>query len=382
MNIIQFKRGTSQPSNNSLSDGEFYVNQSTNSLWVGDSTESTGQFQIKSRPSVSDLYNTQSPIDKVAINIAGTGTNNQLAITYLNANGTQSIDYPSVQISGTAENAKKLVKSGGAAYSEGSGDMPVYFDGGVPKPITRTTSSNKIIQLTNGVISERNTAIGTDTRPVYYKANNGFTPITSLSGINVNASRLAVADQKKKMLGTDEDGIVQGYSDIGNTSTPIYINSDGVPSECNISVGGINSQILTTGSNRVQMKTYNNCPFDFAVKTRFSGRVEIDNITVSSGQKLNNWTGSFLVSGCTYAIRCKMSSDTIILFLLDYDSSVRYSCSTSTGTKGLLEFLTLIWDKQNSQWLMNRCQTPLLTNPQWSDFPTNQVTVLSCKQIA
>lgn len=68
-------------------------------------------------------------------------------------------------------------------------------------------------------------------------------------------------------------------------------------------------------------------------------------------------------------------------FLLEYDESYRYSCSTSSGSKGLGGFLTLIRDKQNSEWLMNYAQTPILANVQWSDYPTNQVTVLSCKQI-
>jgi len=39
MKVIQFKRGTNQPANNSLSDGELYIDKNTNSLWIGDDTE-------------------------------------------------------------------------------------------------------------------------------------------------------------------------------------------------------------------------------------------------------------------------------------------------------------------------------------------------------
>lgn len=207
----------------------------------------------------------------------------QFVVSYQQANGeyvapetiTAKID-GKVSSAGTAD---KL------SVSAGSSVQPVWFQDGKPVALKNSAGNNtQFIYWDTGKATASSTKIGDYNKPIYYNGASGFSPISSLSLTGmIKTTGALVCSTTGKVLATDANGEIKSAGSRGGDSTPIWIE-DGVFKECNdLSVSGIKSQILTTGGNRVQMATYNNCPFDFAVKTRFSGRVEIDNITVSSG---------------------------------------------------------------------------------------------------
>ena len=251
MNIIQFKTGTSDSDGKrtGLEAGELYINTNNQSVWIGKGAGQ--QFQLGCFDEVV------TKIDSVT---GSDPTKAKFVVHTKKANGTIPAPYEiTAKIDGTVDYAKKLVSSGSTGRSAGNTDKPIYFKDGIPTDISVTTGGKKLVKFDNGKITEYNTKIGEINKPVYYNPDSGFAPINALVGVNVNASRLAVADQKKKMLGTDENGIVEGYSKIGDESTPIYINPDGVPSACNLSCAGIKSSIVASGGNNyVKMQTYNN----------------------------------------------------------------------------------------------------------------------------
>lgn len=164
-NRIQFKRNNTAPS--TIADGEIIVQRIQNSdsntnnrIYIG--TGNNHKFVIDSQPKT--LYTTggaaQSVIVALQAGVSGTGSLQYKKMT----NGVVDSQWTTVSanVSTTADAAKKLVTSGGADYSAGGTERPVYFSGGVPTPCGFSVSpSGSAITMANGTVSKATKFDGT-----------------------------------------------------------------------------------------------------------------------------------------------------------------------------------------------------------------------------
>lgn len=190
MNIIQFKRGTNQPTNNSLSDGELYIDKNTNSLWIGDETETSSgrMFQIKAKPVLGiDIINANGTVIPKAIQdftiTNGTGGNSVFNVTYTDG----STSSKPVTLSGSVASATRLTSNAGADGTSGVMN-PIYFSGGVPVAMTKTIgSSSKPVYINKGKVTEcttiaSNIQVESTSAKYYLYGNNSYS--TSATGLD------------------------------------------------------------------------------------------------------------------------------------------------------------------------------------------------------
>ena len=275
MKIIQFKRGTNQPANNSLFDGELYIDKNANSLWIGDDTETLSgkMFQIKSKPTIGvDIVNSSGAIVNefiTKLDIINDGANKP-TVFRIYKNGSNSYEEKTISIqtsTSNATNAQYAQKIGTSSSHPKIGDYnkPVYVnDQGNITPITVTVADKMLPSITNGVISRWYGSIGSKSQFIFYDSIDGFK--TS----NVNASELnAVNGTSNKIAITlDGNGYFKKIVSVGGKTTPIYIDSNGQHQSCEGSIiSVINSsgvQITSSGKTASELGITSNGIYLFA----------------------------------------------------------------------------------------------------------------------
>lgn len=274
MKIIQFKRDQKTATTEStpnLTAGELYIYPQTNSqkirIGTNESGSTTEYFEIKAKPSC--LYNNTGVAQNTIVGLQPSPSNGNIQYKQLNSDGTLSnwIDL-SANVSTTAASAQKLVTSGSSGYSVGGNFAPVYFQNGVPKKCFDNMSydalgGTSLLTFNANGFTNYNKDIGQHNKPLWYKKNSGFTPVdgisvTDVTATNVDATNISSSDaeitgslrlsnntfqtKSNQLLATNISGYVKVVSSKGDSSTPVYIDTNGEPQTCdNIKANQLNS---------------------------------------------------------------------------------------------------------------------------------------------